>query len=429
MSENAPLGRIYVPTSSYVEMTEWALPPDDANTLHRLLDKAVAAKSPATMFLRGAMWRNFQRRYREINDLHKQMLRVSAAVEAMPRGAARNRARDHLHRGQSNDCYWHGLFGGIYLVHMRLATLAELIAAEDLALGEEGVAAGVADYDLDGVDEVLLGTSGETVLVDVAEGAGIGSWDLRASRVALASVVRRRPEAYHVVLREFEAALAAGKKTAGISGVSIHDQLLAKESGLSEALVYDDHERRSGLVRVVHRAGSEIGDFINGPWKLEKATDRRLTVSRSTDDLQLRKTITVGGSRLAPTLMVHVDVSSTSAFVGAVELEMNLNLSGGGGNPDAYYLVNARETRHDRAGRAPRGASLSFGNRQQAIAVAASASPPTAASWSPVETVSNSEAGFERIYQGSCLVFRWPLRLARGTTRSFSVTFRVKTAG
>ena len=43
------------------------------------------------------------------------------------------RALDHLYQGQSNDCYWHGLFGGIYISHMRLATYEHLIAAEDLA--------------------------------------------------------------------------------------------------------------------------------------------------------------------------------------------------------------------------------------------------------------------------------------------------------
>ena len=88
---------------------------------------------PEARFLRGGFWRNFQARYREINDLHKQMLRVSAKVAAMPDGPQRAVAVDHLQRGQSNDCYWHGLFGGIYIVHMRMATLHHLIAAEDLA--------------------------------------------------------------------------------------------------------------------------------------------------------------------------------------------------------------------------------------------------------------------------------------------------------
>ena len=34
---------------------------------------------------------------------------------------------------QSNDSYWHGLFGGLYLSHLRLTTHEHLIAAEDLA--------------------------------------------------------------------------------------------------------------------------------------------------------------------------------------------------------------------------------------------------------------------------------------------------------
>ena len=134
MAEHPPIGRVYMPTASYVEMTEWALPADEAPVFRRLVAAADEAKSPSTRFLRGGLWRNFQARYREINDLHKQMLRVSGAVNAMPAGPARERALDHLYRAQSNDCYWHGLFGGIYIVHMRMATHAELIAADDLAM-------------------------------------------------------------------------------------------------------------------------------------------------------------------------------------------------------------------------------------------------------------------------------------------------------
>ena len=50
-----------------------------------------------------------------------------------PTGRQRGPRLDHLYQGQSNDCYWHGLFGGIYISHMRLATYEHLIAAEDLA--------------------------------------------------------------------------------------------------------------------------------------------------------------------------------------------------------------------------------------------------------------------------------------------------------
>ena len=48
-----------------------------------------------------------------------------------------------------------------------------------------------------------------------------------------------------------------------------------------------------------------------------------------------------------------------------------------------------------------------------------------AALWSyPIEAVSNSEGGFERTYQGVCLMLLWPLRLAPGESTSFGLTWR-----
>ena len=150
MADHQPIGRIYVPTTSYVEMTEWVLPPDEAAGLRPAAPRrgrderaggAVSARRHVAQ-LPGALSRG------------QRPAQADAARLGRGRGDAgwrrsRDRARDHLYRGQSNDCYWHGLFGGVYLVHLRMATLAELIAAEDLVLGDTA-AAGVADYDLDG---------------------------------------------------------------------------------------------------------------------------------------------------------------------------------------------------------------------------------------------------------------------------------------
>ncbi|TMC66341.1 MAG: DUF1925 domain-containing protein, partial [Chloroflexi bacterium] len=198
LDRHPPIGRVYVPTSSYAEMGEWALPADEAAVFAQVVHDAIAEHRPEARWLRGGFWRNFQVKYREINDLHKQMLRTSAKVAAMTRGL-RESAADHLYRGQSNDCYWHGLFGGIYISHMRLATFEHLIAAEDLADAAAGTVetAELTDVDLDGRDEVLLTHPGQVVAVKVDEGAGVGSWDLRAPRHALTAVLRRRPEAYH----------------------------------------------------------------------------------------------------------------------------------------------------------------------------------------------------------------------------------------
>ena len=174
LADHPPLGRVYVPTSAYAEMGEWALPPDESLVFAEVLKRAEAEKRPEARWLRGAFWRNFQVKYREINDLHKQMLRTSDKVEAMAPGAARDLAIDRLYQGQSNDCYWHGLFGGVYISHMRLATYEHLIAAEDMADTAHGrlVATERVDLDMDGVDEVRLATAGQVVTVDLQEGAG-----------------------------------------------------------------------------------------------------------------------------------------------------------------------------------------------------------------------------------------------------------------
>jgi alpha-amylase len=142
-------------------MGEWALP--RTRTWYSPSAPAKADGRPEARWLRGAFWRNFQVKYREVNDLHKQMLRTSDKVEAMAPGAARDLAVDHLYQGQSNDCYWHGLFGGVYISHMRLATHEHLIAAEDLADTAHGRldASDRVDLDMDGVDEVRLATPGQ----------------------------------------------------------------------------------------------------------------------------------------------------------------------------------------------------------------------------------------------------------------------------
>ena len=406
MDAHDPAGRVYIPTSSYIEMTGWALPAQEQPVFKRLLDNAARRKLPELRFLRGAMWRNFQARYREINDLHKQMLRVSAAVDAMPDGERKAQALDHLHRGQSNDCYWHGWFGGMYIVHMRMATLAELIAAEDLALGVDAVLSGVADYDLDGIDEVAIGTVGQSVIVDVAEGAGIGSWDLRASRLALASVLRRRPEPYHDTIR----------------GTRHATEIVTKYDDLAASIEYDDHERRTGLVRVIGADGLAVGDFDTAAWVVEEASDSQLSVTRAIGGLHARKRIRLAGDRMTGSLSVTAELAADTDFSGMLEVEWNTNLLGGGANPAAYYRSGDDEWRHDSRGAVDAGAGLSFGNFYEGVDISVEAVPRAPAEWFSVETVSNSDAGYERVYQGSCLIQRWPLSRLAGQPLTITTT-------
>jgi 4-alpha-glucanotransferase len=441
LAAHAPVGRAYVPTGSYDEMGEWALPAAEGVAFAAALHHARETGAPEARWLRGASWRNFQVKYREINDLHKQMLRVSAKVEALPSGAQRDAATDELHLGQSNDCYWHGLFGGIYIAHMRAATHEHLIAADDIADGVLGTldAAEVLDLDLDGRDDVRIATSGQVVTIDLDEGAGIGAWDLRAARHAVTSVLRRRPEAYHEVLRQRGDAPAVD-----VGAASPHEAIRAKEKGLAARLVYDGYERRSGLVRFLPvdatpadwaaGGGPDLGTLVAGPFRLEELAAGRAILAADGlvtghQAIQVRKTISLSGGRLDPELRVELAVmnASNGPLQARLGLEWATTMLGGGGNPSAWWEIGGHRAGHDGSGAVPDVGSLAQGNDWLGLRIDTQISPACDAWWAPIETVSNSEEGFERVYQGSALFTSWLLDLEPGQAWLGSVKHNVAT--
>jgi alpha-amylase len=450
LEAHGAVGRVYVPTGSYAEMGEWALPPDEAVAFAGALHDAVSHRRSDVRWLRGAIWRNFQVKYREVNDLHKQMLRTSDLVDAMASGPERDVAVDHLLAGQSNDCYWHGLFGGIYLPDLRVAALRQLILAEDLALGgaDGGAVPGqLVDLDLDGSPEALLTGEGQIVGVKLDEGGGIGRWDLREVGFPLAAVMRRRPEAYHAKLRAHEQSRPGATSWAAESEAavpvdeaghpaSIHEIVTTKQEGLSDLLHYDGYERRSGLVRVLpleatprdvaDGAAEGLVDALTVPWTLDALGDDRVALRLAAGPLELRKEISIGGGRLDPTLTVAVVATnvSESPFEGLLGIEFAMMLLGGGHNPGAFHEVDGRRIAHDESLTAGAVERLLAGNDQVGVTVETVADAPVDAWISPIESVSNSESGFELVYQGSCVLLHRQVELEPGASATIRVEQR-----
>jgi alpha-amylase len=458
LAQRRPIGRIYVPTASYFEMDEWALPADQGMAFEAAVKAGAAERAPWARWLRGGFWRNFQVKYREINDLHKQMLRVSAMVAEMPPGPEADLARDHLHQGQSNDCYWHGVFGGIYISHMRLATHEHLIAAEDLA--DRGARlAGTAraeivkvDTDLDGSAEILITTEGQVAVIDPDEGGGLGTWDIRAVRHALTAVMRRRPEAYHArLLASADApageggstggatAIASSDPVAGQGAATIHQIVRSREPGLAARLRYDAYERRSGLVHLfapgttaaAFAAGTavELGNAVDSAYGVESIEFESVVLARDVSlvgvpgAVRVVKRFAFGGDRSRPFLDLDVIIQNRSAELVRFDLgvEWALTMLGGGGNPAAFYRIGEESLTHDSTGERGGLGSIVSGNTYVGLELTTIVEPPANAWWTPIETISNSEHGFERIYQGSALLFVWPLELVANETRTFVV--------
>jgi alpha-amylase len=100
-------------------------------------------------------------------------------------------------RAQCNDSYWHGVFGGLYLRHLRGAVWANLAEAEGILRSSEPMAFEVVDLDGDGSDEVWVHSGAFSALVAPARGGAVEEWTLFARRTNLADTLTRRREAYH----------------------------------------------------------------------------------------------------------------------------------------------------------------------------------------------------------------------------------------
>jgi len=130
LESHAPLGRADLPTASYTEMMEWALPERvSGRRLSRGAERSSAAR-PRNSFLPSRRFPGAAIFFASIPNptcCTKKMLRVSRrAIAAAPvhRDGAKSsdellQARDLLLRAQCNDAYWHGIFGGIYAPHLR----------------------------------------------------------------------------------------------------------------------------------------------------------------------------------------------------------------------------------------------------------------------------------------------------------------------
>ncbi|MCL4533043.1 MAG: DUF1925 domain-containing protein [Deltaproteobacteria bacterium] len=146
--------QVYLPISSYREMGEWTLPPKTRDACER-----IKLQNPSAPLISG-IWHNFLTRYPESNLQHKRMVNLSLKIDCIQKTYDKNlnEAAEELLKSQANDAYWHGVFGGIYLPHLRRAVHKALLASyvfyKDAV--NEKIEIECYDFDSDGEKEFLL---------------------------------------------------------------------------------------------------------------------------------------------------------------------------------------------------------------------------------------------------------------------------------
>jgi alpha-amylase len=368
-------GLAYLPTASYTEMEGWSLPPDAALRLTRLQHDLGEARmaGPDGALVRGAHWRNFLVRYSESNRMHKKMQALSALCRRKGNPAEARRA---IGRAQCNDAYWHGVFGGLYLPHLRDAVWRELALAEGELRRGRGLAWEVLDFDGDGYPEIWVHSESFSAIVSPVRGAAVEEYTVFRSGLNYANVLTRRREAYH------DLALERGDPESGHGAegaASIHEiEAWIRLEGRPPV----DAEDRALLLERILPGSLTLEEYAGGDYRPRHSWARAgfdYAVQRRRGALEIACATGVGQDRLAKLIRFGHD-----------------------GEMTVRYAWDSR-------------ASPPEDLFSTEISLAGSLEPvttPAADSWRfAIETIAKSERGLDRTRQGESLTLRWPVRL------------------
>lgn len=465
IASHLPVGTAYFPTCSYREMDEWVLP----FNIHDELDEIVSGRAPVREIgelMRGGIWRNFLVKYPEANIIHKKMLYVSnriAELREISSGLCKDNGRhrginteleemtDELWKGQCNDIYWHGIFGGLYLPHMRSSLYNSLVKAEVLI--EKFVLAHVpegqfdeyrnlprisrGDYNYDLEDEFRINTEKLFIYCDPAHGGTFYECGYKPNAFNVMSTLARRRESYHKKLLE-------GGGNGESNGVTtIHDGLRTKESGLEKLLYFDQHEKRSlqehfiklgtGIDQYRNNEYDETGDFVSGRYtpKLNRQNSA-LTLTRMgmvEDQLvKISKHISACQDNAGIAVSYKLQNMSDYDLETLFGVEFNINFLAGNA-PDRYYHIVSHEL-EDKAlnsvGILNNVSEIRLIDEWIKMGVYISVSKPCTLWRYPIETVSSSEGGLEKVYQSSSIFPHWELKLRPSEVFNMEILFSIQ---
>lgn len=450
MNSQPPRGKIYLPESSYREMTEWALPASSQQAYYELVHELGSHPSWSKLkpWTRAGNWRNFKVKYPEANEMYSRMHEVSQKLDRAEHrcgdGELLGRIQDHLYRSQCNCAYWHGAFGGIYLPHLRNAVYSELIAADtQLDYLEHGkgpwVEATSDDFNLDSLNEVRLANDKMIAYVAPGDGGAIYELDLRQSQHNLLATMQRRPEAYHQNI-----ASSASQQNAhtGCNVESIHERMVCKQTGLDQRLQYDGYPRKSflehfydndiALTQLVEGKAQERGDFVGATYeaKLRRAASKvQLQLSREGNawgiPLRITKALTLqaGSSVLDVAYLIEGLPQDRQ-----LHLALEWNFAGLPAGAEDRYFTNSNGTKIGHLGSEldlQEVEHLGLVDRWREIDVQLEFNRATSLWTFPIATVSQSEGGFELVHQSVAVLPHWLIRADRNGRWALQMSVKV----
>jgi alpha-amylase len=331
---------------------------------------------------------------------------------------------------------------------LRNAVYQHLIAADNLLDSAQGrgLAEGdqawvdltTDDYNFDGRPEVRLASNRLLALVAPSHGGHLYELDVRPICHNLLATLTRRAEAYHESVR-------AGESGAGSDVASIHDRVVFKQAGLDQRLQYDSYRRKSlidhfypadvSLGAVAAGNYQELGNFVDGPF------EARLRRNPQRMQVQLTRDGRVGDRPIRIIKGLTLDAGQQTLEIAylleglppgqPIHFGVEFNFAGlPSGNDDRYF--------HDTRGKSlgQLGAQLDLKNATAlgltdewlGIDVELRGDRPMHIWAFPIETVSQSEGGFELVHQSVMVQPHWIIEAARDGRWSTTMTLAIDTS-
>jgi alpha-amylase len=258
----------------------------------------------------------------------------------------------------------------------------------------------VADANGDGRDEILVRTPSLALTIDPALGGALTELAYLPRTLDLADVMTRRPEAYHEQVRRRRLA------ESGAGARTIHEAHVSKEDGLDALLSYDG-SRRACLLDGRVSVGAPP-DAV-APWPAGVAARPRFTVEEREGAVTVVFAAAGGVDKRIVTRAATVRAEYRVAAAPGTRFAVQWNLALSAGEAPGRYLSLPGHPSLGSRGRTAEARAVTLTDEWIGVDAHLSWSEGAELSWGPVETVSVSETGFERIYQGIALLLTWPV--------------------
>jgi alpha-amylase len=414
-------------------MMEWSLPTKKAILKYESFTHELSEDKDKWetfgQFVRGGFWRNFFVKYPESDHLHKRILGLSERFASLRPSVKKTEkwknGYDLLLAAQCNDTYWHGVFGGIYLANLRHEVYTNLIRAEN-ELCELETKSELRMHDS------VLENKFLRITVDSLHGGAISEIDYKPKAFNLSNFINRYDEPSHEKLK-------SAKEAGSVIGESksIHDQILTKERGLEKYLVIDWYRHGSFIEHFLSDEATiddvkkmtflEHGDFFKSPFTSEVQKDRNTMVLKlerqgtvfangSLHQFTVRKSLVV--NKGSENIFAHLAIQNNSDVTIPVKFasEWTFGLLAGDAE-DRYYEspgVRIADRKLNSTGIFENAQELSLVDEWSKFKITLKTKRICTFWRTPIETVSLSEEGFERIYQGSMIFAVWNFSLSPG---------------